>query len=191
MRQAVFDYIKKKYRTSPEYPWRDGNAVFRHDGNNKWFALVMGVGKNKLGLSGEERVDVVNLKLDDPFLRDALLQEEGILPAYHMNKRHWISVLLDGTVREDAVFDLIDRSFMAAAPAKKREKLRPPREWVVPANPRYYDIERAFEEAEEIDWKQGSGIKTGDTEVYFRQIEKGVRHICGARAQRNTEQLKI
>lgn len=164
MRQTVFDHIKKKYKVSPEYPWGDDNAVFRHGDNRKWFALVMRVGRDKLGLPGEEEAWVVNLKLDDLFFREALLGEEGILPAWHMNKRHWITVLLDGTVREDTVFDLIDRSFLATASAKK--KLRPPKEWVVPANPRYYDIERAFEEAEEIDWKQGRGIKKGDT-VYM------------------------
>ena len=166
MRQTVFDHIKKKYKVSPEYPWGDDNAVFRHGDNRKWFALVMGVGRNKLGLPGEDEACVINLKLDDLFFREALLREEGILPAWHMNKRHWITVLLDGTVREDTVFDLIDRSFLATASAKKKEKFRAPREWVIPANPKYYDIERAFEEAEEIDWKQGRGIKKGDT-VYM------------------------
>ncbi|MCI8504664.1 MAG: MmcQ protein [Lachnospiraceae bacterium] len=163
MRQTAFDYIKKKYKVSPEYPWRDDNAVFRHDDNRKWFALVMEVQKSKLGFLEEDKVDVINLKLDDIFLRDVLLGEKGILPAYHMNKQHWITVLLDGTVQEGRVFDLIDKSFGATASAKKKEKLRPPKEWLVPANPRYYDIEHAFDQEEEIDWKQGKGIKAGDT----------------------------
>ncbi|HCT92607.1 MAG TPA: MmcQ protein, partial [Lachnospiraceae bacterium] len=47
--------------------------------------------------------------------------------------------------------------------AKKKKKIRPPKEWLIPANPKYYDIEHAFDDAEEIDWKQGNGIKTGDT----------------------------
>ena len=52
-RQMVFDYINKTYRTPPEYPWRryDSNAVFRHADNRKWFALVMDVQGDKLGLS--------------------------------------------------------------------------------------------------------------------------------------------
>ncbi len=165
MRDFVFDYIKKKYKVSPEYPWSkyDSNAVFRHSDNNKWFALVMGVQKNKLGLSGDDYVDVVNLKMDDMFFRDIIIQEEGIMPAYHMNKLHWITVLLDGTVASEKVLDLIDMSFMATASAKKKEKIRPPKEWIIPANPKYYDIEHAFDDADEINWKQGSGIKTGDT----------------------------
>ena len=65
-RQTVFDYIKKKYHVLPEYPWRkyDSNAVFRHTDNKKWFALVMDVQGNKLGLSGSEYIDVVNLKME-------------------------------------------------------------------------------------------------------------------------------
>lgn len=168
MRQTVFDFIKKKYKISPEYPWQkyDSNAVFRHTDNNKWFALVMCVQRCKLGLPGDEPVDVINLKVDDMFFRDMIIQENGIMPAYHMNKRHWISVLLDGTVETHRVFDLIHMSFLATASAKQKEKIRPPKEWMIPANPKFYDIEHAFDDADEVDWKQGKGIKKGDT-VYL------------------------
>lgn len=168
MRETIFAYIKKKYKVSPEYPWAkyDGNAVFRHSDNKKWFALVMGVEKDKLGLSGAEYVDVINLKIDDMMFRDILVQQEGILPGYHMNKEHWITVLLDGTVEEAKVYDLIDVSFTATASKKKKAKIRPPKEWIIPANPKYYDIEHAFDSAELIDWKQSSSVKVGDT-VYM------------------------
>ena len=157
-RQTVFDYIKKEYDTLPEYPWRryDTSAVFRHSDNRKWFALVMEVERKKLGLVGNESIDVINLKLDDMFFRDMVLREGGILPAYHMNKLHWISVLLDGTVQEKRVFELIDLSFMATASAKKKQKMRPPKEWIIPSNPKYFDsvplrfIEEVFDKVEEI-----------------------------------------
>lgn len=165
MRETIFAYIKKKYKVSPEYPWAkyDDNAVFRHSDNKKWFALVMGVEKNKLGLSGSEYVDVINLKIDDMMFRDILVQQEGILPGYHMNKEHWITVLLDGTVEEAKVYDLIDASFLATASKKKKAKIRPPKEWIIPANPKFYDVEDAFDNAEIIDWKQSSSVKVGDT----------------------------
>ena len=101
--------------------------------------------------------------MDDMYFRDMLIQQEGILPAYHMNKQHWITVLLDGTVPQDKVFDLIDMSFVATASAKKKTKVRGPKEWIIPANPKFYDIIHAFDNEDEIDWKQGSGIKVGDT----------------------------
>lgn len=168
MRETFFAYIKKKYNVSPEYPWAkyDDNAVFRHSDNQKWFALVMSVERNKLGLSGSEYVDVINLKIDDMMFRDILVRQDGILPAYHMNKEHWITVLLDGTVGEDRVFDLIDASFAATASKKKKAKVRPPKEWIIPANPKFYDIEHAFDNKEIISWKQSSSVKVGDT-VYM------------------------
>ena len=164
-RQTVFDYIKKKYKVSAEYPWRryGSYGVFRHSDNNKWFALVMDVPADKLGLSGTDCVDVINLKTDDLFFRDMIIREDGIMPAYHMNKLHWITVLLDGTVPEEKVFDLIDMSYMATASAKKKEKIRPPKEWIIPANPKYFDIVHAFDDRDVIGWKQGAGIKKGDT----------------------------
>ncbi|MCI8886662.1 MAG: MmcQ/YjbR family DNA-binding protein [Hungatella sp.] len=138
MRQSVFAYMKKKYKVSPEYPWRkyDTNAVFRHSDNRKWFALVMEVKREKLGMSGEGYVDAINLKIDDRMLKDVLVGEKGILPAYHMNKEHWITVVLDGTVGEDKLHELIQLSYEATASKKKKEKMRPPEEWLIPANPR-------------------------------------------------------
>lgn len=164
-RQMIFDYIKKKYKISPEYPWRRDNtsAVFRHTDNHKWFALVMTVQGSRLGLADNTWTDVINLKIDDLFYRDLVLREEGILPAYHMNKMHWISVLLDGTVPDDQVCELVDISFLATASAKQKEKVRPAKEWIIPSNPRYYDIIHAFDETDIIDWKQGAGIRKGDT----------------------------
>lgn len=165
MRQAVDNYIKKKYKVAPEFPWRkyDGNAVFRHTDNNKWFALVMNVQGDRVGVPEAEYVDVINLKVDDLFFRDMIIQDAGIMPAYHMNKMHWITVLLNGTVPQERVFDLIDMSFLATASAKKKEKLRPAKEWIIPSNPKYFDIVHAFDDTDEINWKQGAGIKTGDT----------------------------
>ncbi len=129
MRKSVFSYIEKKYKTSPEYPWAkdDRDAVFRHSGNRKWFALVMEVGKDKLGLSGGGYVDAINLKIDDRMFHDILTREPGIFPAYHMNKEHWITVLLDGTVEEEKIFELIDTSFQATAPKPSKLPSAPPK----------------------------------------------------------------
>ena len=123
----------------------------------------MDVQSDIVGLTGTDYVDVINLKVDDIFFRDLIIQENGIMPAYHMNKMHWISVRLDGTVPEERVFDLIDMSYMATASAKKKEKIRPPKEWIIPANPKYYDIMHAFDDTDTINWKQGAGIEKGDT----------------------------
>ena len=112
MREKIFAYIKKKYKAAPEYPWgEDDGAVLRHGDNRKWFALVMNIGREKLGLAGESRVDVVNLKIDDMAFKDALIQGKGIFPAYHMNKEHWNSIILDGTVPGKEIRRMIAESY--------------------------------------------------------------------------------
>lgn len=165
LRDSVFKYIKDKYMADPEYLWRryPGYAVFRHGDNNKWFAVVMDVARDKVGLNDEERIDILDIKVSDPLFADALVSQKGFCRAYHLNKANWVTVFLDGTVSMKTICSLIDDSFMATASARKKEKVRPPKEWVIPANPKYYDIVHAFDEADEINWKQGSGIKTGDT----------------------------
>ncbi len=168
MRKKIIDYIKKEYKAEPEHLWRSypDYIVFRHSDNSKWFGIIMDVSRDKLGLDGDGRVDILDVKVDDPFLRDTLIQQPGYLPAYHMNKGKWITVLLDGTVSFEEICLMVDEGYMATASKAKKEKIRPPKEWIIPANPKYYDIENAFDDADEIDWKQGAGIKTGDT-VYM------------------------
>ena len=164
-RQNIFDYVKEKYNTTPEYLWKryPTYAILRHEDNNKWYAAVMNVERQKLGLSGEGSIDIIDVKCDDQMFHDMLIGQDGYLPGYHMNKQSWLTILLDGTVPFEEVCGMIDASFMATAPNKKQQKIRPPKEWVIPANPKYYDIEHAFDAVDEIDWKQGRGIKAGDT----------------------------
>ena len=165
VREKVCGYIKRKYGSEPEYLWRrfPDYAVFRHEDNRKWYGLIMDVPLKNLGLPGNDRADILNVKLDDLMLAEMLVQQDGYFPGYHISRGNWISVLLDGTVPMKEIRDLIDLSFRTTASSRKKQKIRPPKEWLVPANPKYYDIVHAFDEQEVIDWKQGAGIKTGDT----------------------------
>ena len=74
-------------------------VVFRHEGNRKWFAVVMTIERRHIGLDGEGKIDIVNLKCDEEIIV-SMWKEEGICPAYHMNKRHWITATLDGRVSQ-------------------------------------------------------------------------------------------
>ena len=78
--------------------------------------------KGKLGLQGEERVDVVNLKCDT-ILTGSLLMEKGFFPAYHMREDSWITAALDGTVPEEQLRLLLDMSYRATAPKVRRRKI--------------------------------------------------------------------
>ena len=71
-------------------------------------------------------------------------------------------MLLDGTVEIERIRSLVDLSYRVTASAREKKALRPAKEWLIPSNPQYFDIVHAFDEAKEINWKQGSGIKKGD-----------------------------
>ena len=110
-RTELEKFIADAYGVAAEYPWKSDphSAVFRHDSNKKWFALVMLLHPSRLGLEGDTAVWAVNLKCDRAMI-GAFLQEKGIYPAYHMNKTHWITVRLD-EVDDAMLVNLIDISF--------------------------------------------------------------------------------
>ena len=108
----VLKYTKEKYGTEPEFLWEktpDG-AVLRHRDNLKWYAVILTVEKKKLGLSEDGEVRALNLKCK-PDMISYLVDNRKYFPAYHMNKEHWISVVLDGTVPKPEIFNLIDISW--------------------------------------------------------------------------------
>ena len=110
MKQKVINFINKNYNVAPEYLWRryPTYCVFRHRDNNKWFALVASVPCSVLKISGDGDIDIINVKTDDAeFFRGV----NGVLPAYHMNKNHWITILLDGTLPIKNIQKLIEISY--------------------------------------------------------------------------------
>ncbi len=165
IRDDIFRYIRKKYNAEPEYLWikYPDYAVFRHSDNRKWFAICMDIPYSKLSTDKSGTVYVVNIKLSDVLLRDLLLQQEGYYIGYHIRAGNWISVVLDGTVAAEQICRLIDASFSATASSRKKQEIRQPKEWIIPSNPKYYDIIHAFDDIDTIDWKQGNGIKKNDT----------------------------
>jgi len=167
-REEIFRYVKETYGVSEDYPFRIAPSypVMRHEDSRKWFALIMDVERDKLGLEGTDRVDVINVKVKDPFLVELLAQQAGYFRGYHISKGSWISILMDGTVPFEEICGWIDESFLVTASKQKKEQHRPPKEWIIPANPKYFDIVHAFDDREEIGWKQGAGIRTGDV-VYL------------------------
>ena len=112
MRLEIEEYINNNYDIIQEHPWKDypNLTTFKHKHNKKWFGLIMDVPYEKLHIDKEGNVDVINLK-NIPEMIGGLRKEAGILPAYHMNKEHWISVLLDGTVPKNTIYNLIDISY--------------------------------------------------------------------------------
>ena len=116
-------FILENCNTESDFPWmkHPNYEVFRHSNNQKWFALIMDIPKNKLGLQGSDLLDVVNLKCDT-LLIGSLRCEPGFFPAYHMNKDSWITIALDGSVSDDKIKMLLDASYDATAPKARSKK---------------------------------------------------------------------
>ena len=109
---GVLEYVRVRYGTEPEFLWAKSpsSAALRHKDSLRWYGVLMYVQKRRLGAHEDGNVDTLDLKCE-PALIGALIDKKGFFPAYHMNKEHWITILLDGTVPEQEVFGLIDLSY--------------------------------------------------------------------------------
>ena len=114
LRDKIYEYVKENYGCEIEHLWFKfpGYAVFRRKDCEKWFGIIMDIHASKLGQEIDEFVDVLNVKVDNFALRDLLLQQKGFFKGYHMG-HNWVSILLDGSVHENQIFDLIDESYDA------------------------------------------------------------------------------
>lgn len=184
LRQRLIDYGKKEYGTSADRPFSTAPAyeVLRHEGSGKWYALFMDIPASKLGLARDDVVDIINLKCD-PMLAGSLRDGVGIFPGYHMNRQNWITVLLDGTVPFGDVRGLMDISFQLTAKGGGRASGSGTADWLIPANPGYYDIDKGFAESADgtILWKQNGGVRVGDTVyIYVAAPVSAIRYRCEA-----------
>ena len=107
----ISNYIKEKYNVSPEYLLESdpGFGVFRNKNTNKWFGIIMNISKNKIVGNDNKEVEVINLMLHDK--TNYYINNETIFLAYHMNKKNWVSIILDESLANDIIFNLIDISY--------------------------------------------------------------------------------
>ena len=122
-RERIMQYIQDSYGSQAEYLWADspGNAIFRHPASKKWYAALMRVLPEKLGLTGEEALDVMDIKCSTIMI-GSLLSTKGFLPAYHMNKNHWISIVLDNSVPDDQITPLLELSYDSVTPKRRKKR---------------------------------------------------------------------
>ena len=117
-RKLLLDYVKEKYETIPEEPWEDNNhATIKTPNTKKWYGIFMYIPYKTLGLDKNGKIDVLNVKLN-PELIESLIDKKNFFPAYHMNKKYWISIVLDSDVDLNLVKSLIDESFKLVEKAK-------------------------------------------------------------------------
>ena len=166
----ITDRIRENWHVQPEFPWEkyEGNGTFKTAENGRWFAAILTVAFGKLDVEDDpehhhhkdEIVEVINLKAEPEHIKK-LIQTKGICRAWHMNKKHWISLILDGRLTDDEVMELVRSSYELVSRAKATKPVRSDA-WIIPSNPAVYDIDAGFEEDGTIEWHQHNDIRTGD-----------------------------
>ncbi len=113
--KRVIEHIRKKYGDEPQYLWKKfpANAVFRRSDNAKWYGALLVVPKRKIGLESDGKIDILDLRADEEFI-DSHIDGKKYFRGYHMNKRHWITVCMDGSVSMSEIKDRIADSYAIA-----------------------------------------------------------------------------
>ena len=145
--------INEKYNVLPEFLWKKfpNYGVFRNEKSNKWFGIIMNIKRNKIVGDDDIEIETLNIKLDN-FISE-YENEEGIYKSFHLNKKNWVSIILDDTLEDKKIMELIDISYKLSDIKGK---------WIIPANTKYYDMENAFKDVDTIIWKQSTNINCGD-----------------------------
>lgn len=104
--------IKEIYNNDPEFLWESspGAGVFRNTISKKWYGIVMNIDKSKIDSKCKGEIEVINLKLDKNKI-EKLVLNEGYYKAYHMNKKYWISIILDDTLSDEVILEHIEESY--------------------------------------------------------------------------------
>lgn len=168
----ITKYIIDKYNIEPEFLWDSdpGYGVFRNKNNNKWFGIIMNINKSKIDNESKE-VEIIDIKCSEDNI-NRLIEKNGFYKGYHMNKKSWLTIILDDTISDDEIINLIDESYNLVS-----ESLR----WIIPANPKYYDIINCFNNTDVIEWKQSSDIHVGDIIfIYVAAPYSAIMYKCKA-----------
>lgn len=103
--------IKEEYAGNLEFLWeKSNNAIIRHHDTKKWYLILLTIPREKLGLKSNDLVEIIDLKMP-PKEIVKLVDNKKIFPGYHMNKKHWITICLDNTIKDEELFKYIDISY--------------------------------------------------------------------------------
>ena len=181
---ALLEYAAARWGTAPERPWlrRPEVLALRHTDSRRCYALFYTLPRQRLGLPGGDAAALLELKCH-PALAGSLRGQPGVFPPQHMRRDGWLALLLDGSVPADQLRFLLEQSFVRTASSRERalDRSMGPRIWLVPANPKYFDLEAAFEQADTVLWKQSSPVAVGDTVyMYLAAPVSAIRYRCQA-----------
>ena len=112
----IIQSIEQNYGVRPEYLWEGSpaSAALRHQETLKWFGVLMRLDPRKQG-----QVEILVLKALPEQIAEQL-GHPGFYRAFHMNKKHWITVVLDGTLEDETIQEGISQSFALTAKAESK-----------------------------------------------------------------------
>lgn len=112
--RRIGDFIFAEFGGTPDFLWANlpTYAAFRREGSKKWYAIIGTVSRNKVDAASRsgETVEVINVKVDPGELPD-ILNLTGYYPAYHMNKKSWVSIILDDTLPDEEIRERLRDSY--------------------------------------------------------------------------------
>lgn len=110
--KEVIKYVKEKYNDDLEYLWEkfSENAIWRNKINNKWYGAILVISERKLEISSDKKIEIIDLRYQKDKIEE-LIDYNKIFPGYHMNKKSWITIKLDGSLELEEIFKLIDNSY--------------------------------------------------------------------------------
>ncbi len=123
---ALLAYAAETYGNLPDFLWEDTphNGILRRTDSGKWYAAILTIKKSKLGLSSDQLTEIINLHAEPAYVTE-LLRDPAVYPAWHMNKKSWYTIILDGSMPDEVLYSLLDESYRRAGkPSKKPRTAR-------------------------------------------------------------------
>lgn len=123
--KEIIEYIRQKYNDELEFLWEkfDDVAIWRNKQNQKWYGLIMKISEQKLGMESEKIIEVIDIRYQKEEV-DNIVDNKKIFPGYHMNKKSWITIKLDNSIKTRTIKELIDNSYNLSLEGKKTLKKR-------------------------------------------------------------------
>lgn len=113
--KELIRHVRDTYGDEPEYLWTKfpDNAVWRRKDTGKWYGALLSVSTSKLGISPGKMAEMIDLRIQ-PEKIDALIDRKIYFPGWHMNKKHWYTIILDGSVSFEELCQRMDESYKLA-----------------------------------------------------------------------------
>ena len=168
----IAEKIQETYGDTLTCPFKkDEGLVFRNPANQKWYAIFLRIDKDRVNpeksnaaeRSGEktDTADILNLKVNEEDI-PVLLKTNGFYPCYHMNRKHWISIVLDDTLADGVILDLAALSRTLTSQHGKVRPFNQPVSWIIPSNPTMYNLDEHWKNRIHVSWHCFSSVRDGD-----------------------------